>query len=146
MVMTPLYNRAMPLIRYDLGDFVTRGERSPSERFDSIERVEGRSNDALPIRLSDGTADSLHPIVLSEFFVRGATKFQFVEERTGKLRLRYKGEAGRDRAVADEFERLLRMQGAANANSVQVERVEELPVDAKTGKYRLVILRPAGAE
>ena len=140
MVMTNLYNRAMPLIRYDMRDFVTRGTRREEECLDSILRVEGRVNDALPVCLENGSLDSLHPIVLSEFFVPGATKFQFVSESPSRVTIRYLAAAERDASVREAFGRLLEMKGAESSTEVSVERVGELPVDPVTGKYRLVVL------
>ncbi len=144
LVMTNLYNRAMPLIRYDMRDYVTRGTRPDHERFDSILRVEGRVNEALPVRLEDGSADSLHPIALSEFFVPGATKFQFVSESASRVSIRYLAAEEQDESVREAFGRLLKMKGALSSTEVSVERVSALPVDTKTGKYRLVVLSPPG--
>ena len=140
MIMTNLYNRAMPLIRYDMRDFVTRGTRPEGASLDSILRVEGRVNDALPVRLADGSLDSLHPIVLSEFFVPGATKFQFVSESPSQVRIRYLAAEERDDSVQAAFARLLQLKGAEASTTVSLERVGELPVDPLTGKYRLVVL------
>jgi hypothetical protein len=110
MIMTNLYNRAMPLIRYDMGDYVTRGSRPSHERFDSILRVEGRVNDARPLRLDDGSVDSLHPIVLSEFFVPGAWKFHFVSESTSEVVIRYLAAEQQDGPTRDAFTRLLAIE------------------------------------
>jgi phenylacetate-coenzyme A ligase PaaK-like adenylate-forming protein len=140
MVMTALYNRAIPLIRYDMGDFVTRGHLAENEPFDCILRVEGRVNDALPITLKDGSADTLHPIVLSEFFVPGGRKFQFVSETPSRARVRYLAAEDLDLEIRDAFQHLLAMKGADGSTAITVERAQELPVDARTGKYRLVVL------
>lgn len=145
MVMTALYNRAMPLIRYDMRDYVTRGDRADQGPFDSILRVEGRMNDALPITSKDGSADTLHPIVLSEFFVPGVEKFQFVSESPSHVTVRYIAQEDRDGAVRDEFLRLLAMKGAETSTGLVIEKADQLPVDSKTGKYRLVVLPPAVA-
>ena len=136
----------MPLIRYDMRDYVTRGSRPEGERFDSIVRVEGRVNDALPVCLEDGSVDSLHPIVLSEFFVPGATKFQFVSESPGRVVIRYRATENRDSSVREAFDRLLQMKGALASTSARVERTEDLGVDPRTGKYRLVVLAADPAE
>jgi phenylacetate-coenzyme A ligase PaaK-like adenylate-forming protein len=143
MVMTALYNRAIPLIRYDMGDFVTRGHLADNEPFDCILRVKGRVNDALPVTLKDGSADTLHPIVLSEFFVPGGRKFQFVSETPSHARVRYLATENLDLEVRDAFQHLLVMKGADGSTAITVERAQELPVDKKTGKYRLVVLPEA---
>lgn len=143
--MTTLYNRVIPLIRYDMRDYVTRGTRAENERFNSIVRVEGRVNDALPIQRNDGSSDTIHPIVLSEFFVPGATKFQFESVFPSLVTIRYIAESDLHDAVRKDFLRLLEMKGAEETTQMHPERVRDLPVDPKTGKYRLVVLPKEGS-
>jgi len=145
MVVTSLYNHAFPLIRYRMGDYVTRGQRLPDEAFDNILRIEGRVNDALPLTLDDGSIDDIHPIVLSEFFVPGADKFQFVSESPGRIRIRYTASAVCDDAVLDSFRKILEMKQARKCTQIMAERVSGLPVDSKTGKYRLVMIAKSGS-
>ena len=123
VVMTSLYNHVFPLIRYRMGDYVTRGERLSHEAFDNILRVEGRVNDALPVTLDDGSLDDIHPIVLSEFFVPDAEKFQFVSESPNRIRMRYIASADRDTAVRDSFRKILGIKLAQNSTEVMPERV-----------------------
>ena len=111
----------------------------------SVLGVEGRVNDALPVLLENGSADSLHPIVLSEFFVPWATKFQFVSESPSRVTVRYLAAEEQDEPVREAFNRLLKMKEAEGSTSVSVERVSALPVDPKTGKYRLVVLSSAAS-
>ncbi|MFT5407384.1 MAG: phenylacetate-CoA ligase [Verrucomicrobiales bacterium] len=140
MIITALYNRAIPVVRYDLHDYVTRGEREESERFDNILRVEGRANDALPITLRDGTTDKIHPVVLSEFFVPGARKFQFVANSATDVKIKYVSETDMDSQILEEFGRILTLKGAETATKTTAKRVAELPADQSTGKHRLVLL------
>ena len=139
VVLTVFANRAMPLIRYEMGDYVTRGTRPDDARFDRIQRIEGRVNDALPVAMPDGGPDAIHPIVLSEFFVPGAEKFQFVSEAPGRVRVRYLAPEPLDAAVSEAFAKLLDMKGARPTTRFAVERADALPVDAGTGKYKLVV-------
>ncbi len=143
-VVTALYNTALPVVRYDLRDYVTRGHRAEHEPFDNILRVEGRVNDALPLTLGNGSADTIHPIVLSEFFVPGIRRFQFISEAPTRVRLKYVAEENIDVSVRAEFEKILGMKGALETTELVVEKTEALPVDAKTGKHRLVILSSNG--
>ena len=143
MVITSLYNRAIPVIRYDLRDLVTRGHRKADECFDNILRVEGRANDALPVKLEDGSMDKIHPVVLSEFFVPGVRKFQFIAESDSEVRIKYIAGGDLDSEIRDEFVRILTLKGAEGATSVTAERVDELPADQATGKHRLVLLQAA---
>ena len=140
VVVTALYNRAIPVVRYDLRDYVTRGRRGDGEAFDNILRVEGRANDALPITLQDGSSDTIHPVVLSEFFVPGIRKFQFICESPQQVNIRYISDSEMDSTVLAEFGQILEMKGADGKTSASAERVAELPADQTTGKHRLVVL------
>ncbi len=141
VVITSLYNRAIPIVRYDMRDYVTRGHRQEHEAFDKILRVEGRVEDALPVTLSDGMVDKIHPVVLSEFFVPGIQRFQFIGESPAKIALHYLAESDIDASVREAFERILAMKGALGSTELHVERVAGLAADPATGKRRLVLLK-----
>ena len=140
VVVTALYNRAMPIARYDLRDFVTRGHRAEGAQFDNILGVRGRVEESLPVTLDDGSVDSIHPVVLSEFFVPGIRRFQFVGESPGRVILRYVADSDIDVAVSEAFGDILEMKGARGRTEVALNRVNELPADPATGKYRLVLV------
>lgn len=139
VVLTPLYNRVMPLIRYPMGDYATRGHRRNDDMLDNILRVEGRVNDALPVTLDDGSVDTIHPIVPNEFFVPGAQAFQFVSETPRRVRVRYVAETDRGEDVERAFARILELKGAG-ATTALAERAGELGPDPRTGKHRLVVI------
>ena len=140
LALTNLNNRALPIIRYDMRDVVTRGYRQADEVFEPIQGVDGRVNDALPVRSATGGIGTVHPIVLSEFFVPGITKFQFIGESPDHLILRYISAGPIDHEVRQAFQHILDMKGAAPSVGFHVERVDALNVDGKTGKFRLVTL------
>jgi phenylacetate-coenzyme A ligase PaaK-like adenylate-forming protein len=142
VVLTSLYNRTIPLVRYELRDYVTRGFREDHEPFDHVLRVEGRVVDALPVTLRDGSCGSIHPVVLSEFFVPGVRMFQFVSQSPSHVNIRYVANEENDEAVRQAFGRILALKVAHPAVKVFVQRVKHLPGDARTGKHRLVILKP----
>lgn len=140
VVLTNLSNLAIPIIRYDMRDMVTRGHREDGERFEPILGVDGRVNDALPIRSANGAVDSIHPVVLSEFFVPGIQKFQFVGRSPEEVSIRYMASRSVDDEVRRAFRKILDLKNAAPSVCVGITRVEALPVDEKTGKFRLVVL------
>ena len=140
VVMTNLYNRAITIVRYDMRDYVTRGHREENKPFDNILRVEGRVNDSLPVTLQNGSLDSIHPVVLSEFFVPRIHKFQFVSESPASVTVRFVAEEVIDAAVRKAFLRILGFKGAQNATKVTVQKVDEIAADHCTGKHRLVVL------
>ena len=141
VVISALYNRAIPIIRYDMRDYVTRGHRAEGEKFDNILRVEGRVEEALPVTLEGGAVDSIHPVVLSEFFVPGIRKFQFISESPAEIVIKYLADGDIDGAVHEAFEKILAMKGAKGDTALKVQRVDEMPADPTTGKRRIVVVR-----
>ncbi|MGH9856537.1 MAG: hypothetical protein ACRD4B_01715, partial [Acidobacteriota bacterium] len=59
VVLTNLYNHALPLIRYELRDYVIRGEPDAESGFSTLVRCVGRSDDLLPVVSRDGISGTL---------------------------------------------------------------------------------------
>jgi len=49
VVLTNLYNHALPVLRYELGDYVVRGSEGSETSFSTIRKIQGRVSDALPV-------------------------------------------------------------------------------------------------
>lgn len=147
VVGTSLHNSAMPLIRYDVGDYVDAGENIPcacGRRFPSIKRILGRRNDV--VRTPDGR------IVTGLFLVfddaPGIARGQVVQESASDLTVRVVPAEG----FGEETLRRLRMSVAALVGpsmKVKFETVGENELfAAENGKFRTVISRlpdPDGA-
>jgi len=69
VVLTNLYNYTLPMLRYELGDYVVRGTELHDRPFSTLRDIRGRANDALPVVLSSGLHDSIHPLILTTLFV-----------------------------------------------------------------------------
>ena len=130
----------MAIGRFVLRDFVTSGDRAEGAQLDKLLGVRGGVEESLPVTLDDGSVDSIHPVVLSEFFVPGIRRFQFVGESPGRVILRYVADSDIDVAVSEAFGDILEMKGARGRTEVALNRVNELPADPATGKYRLVLV------
>jgi phenylacetate-CoA ligase len=140
-VLTNLYNRYLPILRYELGDYVARGHRSFAAAYTTIQNIQGRVNDALPVVLHDGTLDTIHPIILSEFYVAGLEIVQFISRRPDHVQVRYVARQNIDGRVRQEFQRLLDMKGAQRT-AFEVHQVDQIDKDPQTGKLRLVRVAP----
>lgn len=80
LIITPLYNLAMPLIRYKLDDIVcgfTRSFDGPLP-FTHIDKIIGRDNDILWFINEVGARDFLHPLALDDIIADGLKEFQIV--------------------------------------------------------------------
>lgn len=95
VVVTDLFNKAQPLIRYDTGDLaVVRSYEAGTEFAESLDRLEGRSRE----RLYDVDDEPLAPMISSNFWwkYRGILQYQIIQRGRGHYVLRLE--------VADEFE------------------------------------------
>jgi len=137
VVLTNLYNYTLPILRYELGDYVVKGTPLPDRPFSTLRDIRGRVNDALPVVLSSGVHDSIHPLVLTTLFVPTIDKFQFVSERPEHVRIDYVAPRNIDTAVREEFQKMLDAKGAMRT-TVDVRNVPAIENDPKTGKLRLV--------
>jgi len=137
VVLTNLYNNALPILRYELGDYVVRGKGELGSPFTTIQGIQGRVNDALPVILDNGTNDTIQPIILSAFFTAGLEKVQFISCRPDHVQIRYVAGQDIDVNVAKEFQRILNMK-RAQRTTFEVLRVRQIDIDRQTGKLRLV--------
>jgi phenylacetate-CoA ligase len=135
IVVTSLYNRGMPLIRYRIGDTGRRlDERCPCGRgLPLMIPVLGRSVDY--VRLPDGGAVSPYSLTCAVENVPGMRQYQIVQGPPGDVRVRvvpdYDFGTERENAVRQALEPVL--PGVA----IHVERVGEIPREP-SGKYRIV--------
>lgn len=143
VLLTNLYNFALPILRYDIGDYVVKGTPLPDIPFSTLREIKGRVNDALPVRLSSGAIDSIHPIVVTTFHVPSIEKFQFVSADPDYVRINYVAPKNLDAAVRHEFQQMLDERGASQVD-IEVQHVPDIPNDPQTGKLRLVVLEGTG--
>ena len=136
-VLTNLFNRTLPILRYELGDYVARGRGARHSGLDTIGDIRGRVNDALPVVLENGAQDTIHPIILSEFFTAGLEIIQFISRRPDHVEINYVATEDIDSNVRREFQRILDMKGALRT-TFESHRVPQIAVDQQTGKLHLV--------
>ena len=137
VVITNLYNSTLPILRYELGDYVVLGEVPNDSPYTAIRDIRGRVNDALPVILHDGKGDTIHPILLAVFHVHGLERVQFISERPEHVRVDYMARREIDAAVRQEFQRILDLKGASRT-TFDVRYVTQIASDARTGKLPLV--------
>ncbi|MDP3970122.1 MAG: hypothetical protein Q8P90_00310 [bacterium] len=141
IILTNLYNKTLPIIRYEMRDVATRATTlSSNEQFSTLKSIHGRQNDNLPITLNNNELDNIHPIILSEFFVPGLEKIQFISKDNTSILIYYQAKKNLDKLILQNFQDILKQKRASNSMEVQVEKVELIPNEAKTGKLKLVKL------
>ena len=142
LVVTDLSNRAMPLIRYRIGDVVVGSDRTCScgRGLPMIERIEGRDADYV----LTPAGNLISGISLTENFallITGAAQVQIVQESVHHLRIRLVpdetfGDVSQ-RQIADLVEETF-----GTSMQYDVELVDAIPQEA-SGKYRFCISKVA---
>jgi amino acid adenylation domain-containing protein len=136
VVLTNLYNYALPILRYELGDYVVRGMTAQNSPFSTILDIQSQKvNEALPIVLDSGEHDAINPRILTSFYVPGLEKVQFTFIRPDRIEIEYIAPHNIDDSIRTEFQRILNMKGAGRTHFV-TRRVQHIANDAQTGKPR----------
>ncbi len=149
LLITNLYNRAQPLIRYELTDLVTVSpDLCPCRRpFRLLKSVEGRSDDVLEMPARDGGKVKVHPLTLrSPLAGIGALSEYRIVYGVGELRVDavFAGTDGAQtcREIETRLGAALTERGA-EAPLIRVERVEEIPRHPHSGKQKAVEVQTA---
>jgi len=146
-VLTNLYNRVLPLIRYRMDDVLSI-DRNPVNKklpFEVIEGIEGRTEDLLEFN-TEGINVAIHPLVFVEFYVEGLRQIQVIKKREDYFIARIslsENHAGTVDAVRQRLQEILNNQQAAGKVGFDIEVVKEIPNDPITGKYKLVVSKPS---
>jgi len=140
-LLTNLYNRTMPIIRYELHDVVTRGDPALSRPFSCITEIGGRDNTPLPILRDDGSVDTLSVLLIQGITPAGLEGAQFISERPGMVRVEYVGEPGLEDALLSEMRHVLEVRRALTTR-VTVRHVARLGRSRITGKTPAVVTDP----
>jgi phenylacetate-CoA ligase len=136
VVLTNLHSRAMPFIRYRLGDWVTLAAHLPrcGMPFPLIARVDGRSDDF--IVLADGRSLPPHPFYHCIDPVPGVRRWRLTQDTRGRARLEVVAGEGFGPAM---LRRILVDLDLLTAGGLLIETVmvPEIPV-APGAKFRTV--------
>ncbi|NJL58325.1 MAG: phenylacetate--CoA ligase family protein [Desulfobacteraceae bacterium] len=138
LLITDLHNRAMPLIRYDLGDAGILAS-SPCEcglPYPCLEKVIGRLSDIL--RLPDNRI--VFPDDLAEIFypLPVVNKFQVIQEETDKVRvILVLKTPGTDESLNTLIHRNLKT-ALGDEVEISLEFAEDIPI-LPSGKHRICI-------
>ncbi|HAE68898.1 MAG TPA: hypothetical protein DCG77_17215 [Sphingobacterium sp.] len=144
LIVTNLYNYTQPLIRYRMDDeIIIEGKRCPyGWRFPLFSNIAGREEEFLIFKDSDGNIEFIHPIVFVEFIVGGLEKFQVVQVDKNNLRLNVVIRGDQDSITSRiriRMEEILKKKKLIDFVGYEINVVDDIPNDPKTGKYRLII-------
>jgi phenylacetate-CoA ligase len=140
LLITPLYRSLQPLIRYRMSDTVAL--KTVDRPFISLDTFAGRETDALTFVDSENVSYQIHPSKLVEYFVPGLKKFQFVQTAPNALLLRImvlEGYSDIKEQAEQQLHAILKEENLAHIISANVEVVDTIEMDAKTGKFKLTV-------
>lgn len=133
VVVTDLYNRAMPLIRYDTGDMAVYAEHSGcGYKGQVLKNISGRQVDM--IYATDGTPLSPHTWSVYMWKYDELKQYQFIQNGKKEYVLKINGG---DVYADEEIQAYLKTILGEDAD-IEIERVEEIPVLA-SGKFKKTV-------
>lgn len=135
VVITPLHNRAMPLIRYHLGDRCRWGKCSCGNPQPVLEKVEGRKEDVIVLpsgKVRSGL--SINPM----FDVYGILSYQIIQEAPDQFVFRYVPNGTLDISCKREIFNKINMGCLNEKVKIEFECVDNIK-RGKTGKIRTVV-------
>jgi putative adenylate-forming enzyme len=144
LLLTNLYNYTQPLIRYQMNDEIVLSDR-PCQcgwPFRVLERIAGRQEEFLWFDRPDGTKEYIHPIVIVEFFVPGLEKFQIIQTEMDRLLMKavvHDHSKNIVAAIHKRMDEILEQKGLDHVVHFDVELVQEILNDPKTGKFKLIV-------
>ena len=132
IIVTDLFNKAIPLIRYDTGDLCTFGTKNNRKY---IKTIQGRANDLLK-----NNKGELFPPYLAIFTLwnfENIVQFQLTQESLDNviLKLVHKFENKEDtfKKIEDKLKHIF-----GDKTKVDIKEVNDIPIE-KTGKRRYII-------
>jgi phenylacetate-coenzyme A ligase PaaK-like adenylate-forming protein len=132
VIATDLHSYTMPLIRYRLGDIVTKGEESCpcGQPFSTLQAIVGRQIDAFP--LPDGRV--IHPYQFQMTHIPWIREFQVTQQTTNHVRMRI---VPTHTPSTEDISQLRQMAARLLGQDVTFELnlVSEISVD-QSGKFR----------
>lgn len=144
LIITPLYNKIFPLIRYRLNDVVEGFDREYKGPlpYTHIKRVIGREEEIMWFKNENGDKDFLHPLFIDDLDVEGIKEYQFVQTSDESLILNCVKLPNAGEDVEEEIKRQLdQFLSKKKLRNVkyEVHFTGTLQIDKITGKVKMVI-------
>ena len=144
VVLTNLYNRCQPLIRYRMNDVAIYSDEECDcgLPFPLLKSIIGRQEDVIWVENNSGGYETIHPMVFIEFFVPGLRRLQVLQEERNRIRLKLVTDGDKEAiliAVTRRMEEILSGKNLLGQVTFDLEPVNLIAPDRKTGKTKTVI-------
>lgn len=144
--VTGLYNKTLPLIRYQMNDILVPKASSSHYPYQEIEELIGRMEIAPVFVNRHGQEDFIHPAVFSELISKNLERFQIElrDKQSFILKTQFKESLSLDEkteALQDMRSKMRHILSEKAMDNVrfEVKEVDALSVDPKTGKFKLIL-------
>jgi phenylacetate-CoA ligase len=151
VLVTNLFNRALPLIRYRMNDVLTPLETSEHAPYRAISDIIGRIEQSAGFTNEHGVRDSISPHTINEIIIPHVSRFQL--RITGGDAFTFAivfdpAACAQQRDAATEaasrrLREILKQKEMSNVR-FDVLACEELPIDPATRKFRLIVNAASG--
>lgn len=145
-LVTNLYNRALPLIRYRMGDVLQPVESDEHSPYRSIAEVVGRVEQVARFVNGRGAIDGISPHAINELLIPHVRRFQMRITGPSSFELaivleKEAGELQRDAAIGAATARLkaILVQKEMENVAFSVCPVDALAIDPRTRKFKLIL-------
>jgi putative adenylate-forming enzyme len=138
VLVTVLFTRTQPLIRYEIGDMIRLArDPCPCRRgYPLIEEIQGRIEDVLRFPARDGGEVSIQPAVFEDIVESvPSTGWQVIQDGSG-LTVLISGMTGGSGTIRQGIEQALRSRGAV-VPAIRIDQVPAIPRSA-SGKAPLI--------
>ncbi len=140
LIVTNLYNYVLPLLRYRMEDRLKKSEVQDFN-YTLIDEIVGRSVEDLFFERADGSVDNINGIQLAAIYFKGIKKFQFIQEDEKTLKIRYvpREKIDPNEEILPKIVKLLQLKDLKDFVNIEMEEVEDIPLDPVTGKFKQII-------
>jgi phenylacetate-coenzyme A ligase PaaK-like adenylate-forming protein len=140
LIVTNLYNYVMPLLRYRMEDRLKKS-KDQDFNFTLIDEIAGRVVDDLYFERGDGSREKITAFQLVGMYFKGVKKIQFIQEDRKTLTIKYveREKIDPDKEIVSLIIEVLKSKKLEKDIKITIEKVDKIPVDSHTGKYRQII-------
>jgi phenylacetate-CoA ligase len=143
LLLTNLINKTQPIIRYRIDDYLKeKNDLVKKLPFTLIDDVVGRDEATIWLENDQGTMDFIHPLIMADFYVKGLDKLQIVLNDKKSFDLKIVIKDIDEKTVLEETKNKMdAILAEKNFNNVKyiIKIVQNIPIDKKTGKFKLVM-------
>lgn len=137
--LSNLYQYTFPIIRYQMEDSFEPQEINTSKPFTKIKLKNVRTLDTIEVINNQGQKVQISAMGLVSLNVEGLIQYQFCKKPNNTILVKIKGKGENlPERIKAALLNMLREARADKVVNIEVEQVDNIPVDQKTGKFKLI--------